>query len=82
MNKVHWWRTPVESPDLDPIENVWGSMKTYLRTEYKPKNLQDLKDGIIQFWKQMTRTVCQKYISHLHKVIPKVIEMNSAPSGY
>ena len=81
-NGIKWWKTPAESPDLNPIENVWGSMKTYLRTEYKPKNLQDLKDGILQFWKRMTPGVCQKYISHLHKVIPKVIEVNGEPSGY
>lgn len=81
-NGIKWWKTPAESPDLNPIENVWGSLKTYLRTEYKPKNLQDLKNGILQFWKQMTPTVCQKYISHLHKVIPKVIELNGEPSGF
>lgn len=44
-NGIEWWKTPVKSPDLNPIENAWGSMKTYLRIEYKPKNLQDLKDG-------------------------------------
>ena len=20
---VHWWRTPPESPDMNPIENLW-----------------------------------------------------------
>ena len=35
------WPTPPESPDLNPIENIWGSLKQYLRTIYKPKNLQE-----------------------------------------
>ena len=26
-NNVKWWPTLPESPDLNPIENVWGSMK-------------------------------------------------------
>jgi len=28
--KIKWWKTPPESPDLNPIENIWGSMKQYL----------------------------------------------------
>ena len=24
---IMWWRTPPESPDLNPIENIWGSLK-------------------------------------------------------
>lgn len=45
-NNVNWWPTPPESPDLNPIENIWGSLKQCLRTAYKPRNLQELKDGI------------------------------------
>jgi len=31
----------MESPDLNLIENVWGTMKQYLHKEYKPKDLDD-----------------------------------------
>jgi len=57
-NNVNWYPTPPESPDLNPIENVWGSMKQYLRIHYKPKNLQELKDGIQHFWLTLTPEVC------------------------
>ena len=81
-NRVNWWRTPAESPDLNPIKNVWGSLKYYLRHTYKPRNMETLMDGIKAFWKTVTPEVCRKYIGHLKKVIPKVIQVNGEPSGY
>ena len=63
----------VESPDLNPIENVWASLKYYLRNEHKPTNLETLEQGIKNFWKLMTPDCCTKYISHLNKVMPVVI---------
>ena len=82
FHNVYWWRTPPESPDLNPIENCWGSLKQYLRTSYKPTNLEELMDGIERFWLSLTPAICRKYIEHLHKVMPKVIEVNGNPSGY
>ena len=79
---INWWKTPAESPDLNPIENVWGSMKYFLRHQYKPTNLNSLQEGIKQFWMSMTPEVCRRYINHLHKVIPKVVDVDGAASGY
>lgn len=79
---IYWWKTPPESPDLNPVENCWGSLKQFLRTTYKPTNLQELMDGIEEFWASLTPDICKKYIGHLHKVMPKVIEVNGNPSGY
>ena len=80
--KINWWRTPPASPDLNPIENVWGAMKRYLWDYVKPRSIQELKDGIKKFWLTLTPQRCQKYIHHLKKVIPKVIEEDGGPSGF
>lgn len=38
--------TPASSPDLNPIENVWASMKYYLQTVAKPRTKDQLIQGI------------------------------------
>ena len=81
-SSVTWWKSPAESPDLNPIELVWGSMKTYLRDKRKPKNLKELQDGIRTYWKMLTPEVCTRYIDHLQKVLPAVVREEGGLSGY
>uniref|UniRef100_A0A1X7UPR5 Tc1-like transposase DDE domain-containing protein n=1 Tax=Amphimedon queenslandica TaxID=400682 RepID=A0A1X7UPR5_AMPQE len=78
---INWWKTPPESPDLNPIENLWHQLKEHIREVVKPKTKQKLVDGISEFWENVTIEQCQKYIKHLKKVVPKVIEENG-PTGY
>ena len=47
--RINWWRTPAESPDLNPIENMWHELKEYIRREVKPKTKEELIDGIDAF---------------------------------
>lgn len=79
---IYWWKTPAESPDLNPVENCWGSLKQFLRSSYKPTNLQELIEGIEHFWQSLTPEICKKYIHHLQKVMRKVVDVHSNPSGY
>jgi len=81
-NKINWWKTPPESPDLNPIENLWHELKEYIRREVKPTVKDELVKGIIDFWKTVDQRKCTKYIDHLKKVIPRVIEVNGNATGY
>ena len=80
--KATWWRTLAESPDCNPIENFWYELKDYIRCVKKPRTKQELIDGIKEFWDSVTVAKCLKYINHFKKVLPKVIQLNGAATGY
>ena len=79
---INWWQTPPESPDINPIENLWHELKEYIRREVKPYTKAELVDGILAFWKTVDVNKCKKYINHLRKVVPKVIEIYGCATGY
>jgi hypothetical protein len=80
-NDVNWWQTPAESPDMSPIENLWHELKEYIRQVSKPKTESELVQGISNFWVTVDGTKCRKYIGHLRKVLPRVIELDDAATG-
>lgn len=81
-NNINYWPTPAECPDLNPIEMLWHELKCFLRHIMKPSNKEELVCGIKQFWDSMTPGKCAKYINHLQKVIPAVINREGGASGH
>ena len=79
---INWWKTPPESPDLNPIENLWHELKEYIRREVKPTRESELTAGITRFWDTVDANKCKKYIGHLKKVFPRVIDVSGAATGY
>lgn len=75
-------KTPASSPDINPIENVWAAMKLYLTKTVKPKKKEELVAGIRDFWNGLSADGCQKFIDHIHKVIPAVVLNSGEQSGY
>lgn len=55
-SNVNWWRTPPESPDMNPIENLWHELKEFIRRTTKPKNKAELIQGILAFWDTVDAT--------------------------
>ena len=47
---INWWKTPAEGPDLNQIENVWGSIKYFLQHKYKPWVVGSLESGMKESW--------------------------------
>ena len=79
---INWWRTPPESRDLNPIENLWHELKAFLRREVQPHTKEELVEGIQQFWSGVTVEKCAHYIRHLRNVIPRVIAESGGVTGY
>ena len=81
-NGIQYWPTPAESPDMNPIENLWHELKHYLGVTVKPTNKEELVTGIHRFWDTRTPEKCRRYIGHLQKVLPAVVECEGRASGY
>ena len=73
-NNINYWPTPAESPDMNSIENLWHELKHFLRTVVKYTNKEELVAGIQGFWDTVKPERCRRYISHLKKVLPAVVE--------
>ena len=79
---INWRRTPPESPDCNPIENLCHELKEHWRREVKPRSKEELIQGVVSFWETVDVEKCCKFINHLAKVLPKVVECEGGPSGH
>lgn len=62
-NAIHVALWPALSPDLNPIENIWGCMKAYVRQQLKPQNLADLRRAISLAWNHIvTPSFCKNFL--------------------
>ncbi|KAH3749266.1 hypothetical protein DPMN_183760 [Dreissena polymorpha] len=81
-NGVSTMSTPPSSPYLNPIENVWATLKDHLKRKVKPKTKVELVNGIKDFWGNLTAVNCAKYIDHSHRVLPHVVLNDCGPTNF
>jgi len=74
MDCLEW---PSYSPDLNPIEEVWGWLKMKVNEGW-PKNMFDLRDSIRRNWEKLTTEMIEKYINRLEKKYRRVIELHGS----
>ena len=64
---------PPNSPDLNPIENIWGILCAKLEQKKYTSN-QGFKKAIKKVWKELPQEVIQNCIRHMDDKLRKVIK--------
>ncbi len=72
---------PANSPDLNPIENLWGIVKRKMR-DTRPNNADDLKAAIKATWASITPEQCHLLIVSMPRRIDAVIHAKGGPTKY
>ncbi len=72
---------PANSPDLNPIENLWGIIKRKMR-DTRPNNADDLKAAIKATWASITPEQCHRLITSMPRHIDAVIHAKGGPTKY
>ncbi len=68
---------PENSPDLNPMENLWGIVKRKMRNK-RPKNADELKAAIKETWASIPPQQCHKLITSIPRRIEAVIKAKGA----
>ncbi len=70
---------PANSPDLNPIENLWGIVKRKMR-DTRPNNADELKATVKETWASIPPQQCHKLITSMPRRIEAVIKAKGAPT--
>ncbi|CAJ0963250.1 unnamed protein product [Ranitomeya imitator] len=71
---------PANSPDLNPIENLWDIVKRKLR-DARPNTLDELKAAIEASWASITSQQCHRLIASMPRRIEAVISAKGFPTN-
>jgi hypothetical protein len=70
---VRFLQLPPRSPELNPIEKVWGPLKDHVASLH-PSSLQELTTAIHDFWRGLDVEVVNRYIDHLKPNVQAIIK--------
>ena len=81
ITSIKW---SAQSPDLNPIENIWQQLKLTLEKRIiQPKNKKELLEALQEEWEILKSKNClDKLVKSMPKRIREVIKTNGMPINY
>lgn len=80
-NRVEVMPWPAQSPDLNPIEHLWGDVKKYV-AEKMPSNVDNLWTTIQDGWQKIPLKRCQDLIDSMPRRCAAVIKNRGYSTKY
>ena len=79
-------RTELDVPRVSvlPTNSLLGVLilQEYIHRVIKPANKDELVQEIQQFWATVDMQKCRRYIGHLSRVVPHIVELNGDATGF
>uniref|UniRef100_A0A3B3Q9U8 Tc1-like transposase DDE domain-containing protein n=1 Tax=Paramormyrops kingsleyae TaxID=1676925 RepID=A0A3B3Q9U8_9TELE len=79
--KIDVMKWPAQSPDLNPIENLWSDLKNSV-FDAKPKNAEDLWNVVQSAWAAISVCRCQMLVDSMPHRCKAVIRNNGYTTKY
>lgn len=80
-NCPKYLKTPPQSPDLNPIENLWSIFKKKLK-HYDIRNVRDLKIALKTEWAQISPRLTSTLVESMPRRLNAVIKQKGYPTKY
>lgn len=72
---------PAQSPDLNPIENLWSFVEIELRKRII-KSVRDLKENIMDIWINIDKNFTKKLVNSMPKRVECLMRAKGGPINY
>ncbi len=80
-NRVKVIQWPSMSPDLNPIEHLWGILKRQVE-HHSPSSIQFLKEVILEEWKKIDLAKCCQLVHSMPRRLGAVIKNHGGHTKY
>jgi hypothetical protein len=79
IRQLEW---PGQSPDCNPIENLWSIVKSKVRSQ-QPRTMADLKEAINNVWTHgIPLSLCKCLVDSMPRRLNSVIHNKGFPTKY
>uniref|UniRef100_A0A8C4RHS4 Transposase n=1 Tax=Erpetoichthys calabaricus TaxID=27687 RepID=A0A8C4RHS4_ERPCA len=80
-NRVKVIEWPSMSPDLNPIEHLWGILKRQVE-HHSPSTIQPLKEVILEEWKKIDVAICRQLVHSMPRRLGAVLKNHGGHTKY